>query len=115
TVPGSHNAEMGCPGDWQPDCEAAALTLAENGLYTGTFDLPVGTFEYKVAIGGSWDENYGPDGEPNSANNVDYTVPVAGPVTFWFDPVTKKFTNSAADGHVYTAAGNFQMAMGCEG
>ena len=20
TVPGSHNSEMGCPGDWQPDC-----------------------------------------------------------------------------------------------
>ncbi|NHB84477.1 hypothetical protein G7085_07295 [Tessaracoccus sp. HDW20] len=26
TVPGSHNAAMGCPGDWQPDCADALLT-----------------------------------------------------------------------------------------
>ena len=27
TVAGSLNSEMGCPGDWQPDCRAAYLTL----------------------------------------------------------------------------------------
>jgi hypothetical protein len=27
SVPGSHNSEMGCPGDWQPDCAQAQLAL----------------------------------------------------------------------------------------
>ena len=27
SVPGDANSEMGCPGDWQPDCDQAQLTL----------------------------------------------------------------------------------------
>ena len=42
TVPGSHNSEMGCAGDWAPGCEAAKLTLRADGIYAGTFDLPAG-------------------------------------------------------------------------
>src|SRR5450756_2706555 len=33
TVPGSHNSEMGCPGDWQPDCLAAQLTWRGGTIY----------------------------------------------------------------------------------
>ena len=32
TVPGSHNSEMGCAGDWAPGCEAAKLTLRADGI-----------------------------------------------------------------------------------
>ena len=42
TVPGSHNSEMGCAGDWAPGCEAAKLTLRADGIYAGTFDVPAG-------------------------------------------------------------------------
>ena len=31
SVPGTHNSEMGCPGDWQPDCAQAQLTLDAQG------------------------------------------------------------------------------------
>ena len=43
SVPGSHNSEMGCPGDWQPDCAQAGLTLdPADGVWKGTFALPAG-------------------------------------------------------------------------
>ena len=70
TVPGSHNSEMGCAGDWAPGCEAAKLTLRADGIYAGTFDVPAGSYEYKVALNGSWDVNYGANGEPNGGNIV---------------------------------------------
>jgi pullulanase-type alpha-1,6-glucosidase len=87
TVAGSHNSEMGCAGDWTPDCEAARLTLADDGTYTGTFELPAGSYEFKVALNGSWAENYGADGERDGAN-IPYSTG-GGPVTFSWDPETK--------------------------
>ncbi|MEV0891745.1 pullulanase-type alpha-1,6-glucosidase [Promicromonospora sp. NPDC050262] len=87
TVPGSHNSEMGCAGDWTPDCEAARLTLADDGTYTGMFELPAGSHEFKVAVNGSWAENYGADGVRDGAN-VAYSTG-GGPVTFTWDPETK--------------------------
>ncbi|WP_408647189.1 pullulanase X25 domain-containing protein [Tessaracoccus coleopterorum] len=35
--------------------------------------MPAGSFEYKVAVGGSWDVNYGSGGVPNG-DNVAYTL-----------------------------------------
>ncbi|GAA4722125.1 alpha-1,6-glucosidases, pullulanase-type [Promicromonospora umidemergens] len=87
TVAGSHNSEMGCAGDWTPDCEAARLTLADDGTYTGTFELPAGSYEFKVALNGSWAENYGADGARDGAN-VPYSTG-GGPVTFTWDPESK--------------------------
>ena len=112
TVAGSHNSEIGCPGDWQPGCEAAKLTQRADGIYAGTFDLPAGDFEYKIAINGSWDLNYGAGGVPNGAN-VAFTTP-GGPVTFYFDPRTNFFQNSA-QGPIVVAAGSFQEEAGCSG
>lgn len=86
-VPGSHNSEMGCAGDWTPDCEAARLTLADDGTWTGTFELPAGSYEFKVALNGSWAENYGADGVRDGAN-ISYSTG-GGPVTFTWDPETK--------------------------
>lgn len=89
TVPGSHNAAMGCASDWMPACTQAALTLdPATGLYTGTFTIPAGTYEWKVAVGGSWDENYGADGVAGG-DNMTYTT-TGGQVTFTYDPTTHK-------------------------
>src|SRR5450830_549218 len=112
SVPGSHNSEMGCPGDWQPDCAAAQLTKRADGEYSGTFDVPAGSYEYKVAIGGTWDVNYGAGGVAGGAN-VAYTT-AGGPVTFYFDPVTHWFTSSA-QGPILTLPGSQQSELGCAG
>ncbi|MEV8027750.1 pullulanase-type alpha-1,6-glucosidase [Cellulosimicrobium funkei] len=112
TVPGSHNAAMGCAGDWAPGCEAAKLTKRADGVYAGTFDLPAGTYEYKVAINGSWTVNYGVGGVQDGTNAT-YTT-AGGPVTFYWDPVSKDFS-STAQGPIVTLAGSFQDQVGCPG
>ncbi len=112
TVAGDHNSEMGCAGDWQPGCEAATLTERADGVWSGTFDLPAGDYEYKIAINGSWDINYGAGAVPGGAN-VPYTT-AGGAVTFYFDPESKYFQNTA-QGPVVTAAGSFQSEVGCPG
>ena len=45
SVPGTHNSEMGCPGDWQPDCAQAQLTLdAQDQIWKGTYTtIPAGS------------------------------------------------------------------------
>ncbi|BDZ41058.1 alpha-1,6-glucosidase [Paraoerskovia sediminicola] len=113
TVPGSHGSEMGCAGDWTPGCEAASLTRRESdGVYAGTFDIPAGTYEYKVAVNGSWDVNYG-SGGVQDGDNVSYTTD-GGPVTFYWDPVSHQFS-STAQGPIVTLPGSFQSELGCPG
>ncbi|MBO0920636.1 pullulanase-type alpha-1,6-glucosidase [Cellulomonas sp. zg-ZUI222] len=113
TVPGSHNAAMGCPGDWQPECEAARLTSTNGLVYSGTFTLPPGSYEYKVAVGGTWDENYGAGGTPGG-DNITYAVTGDGPqqVTFVYDATTHQVTSSA-QGALLTLPGSYQSEAGC--
>lgn len=113
TVPGSHNSEMGCAGDWAPGCEAAKLTKRADGIWEGTFTVPAGSYEYKVAINGSWDLNYGANGEQNGPN-IAYTTDGTKPVTFFWNPVTK-VVSSTAEGPVVTLPGSFQSEVGCPG
>lgn len=111
SIPGSHNSEMSCPGgDWQPACEVARLTQQPGGAYSGTFEIPAGTYEYKVAIDGTWEENYGAGGVLDGGN-VTYTT-TGGPVTFVYDPVTHWFTSSA-QGPLLTVPGSHQSELGC--
>jgi len=85
---GSLQSELGCPGDWQPECAATRLqpVAGSPGVYRGTFTPPAGTYEYKVALNNSWDENYGAGGAAGGAN-----IPITaagGPVTFTYDHQT---------------------------
>ena len=114
SVPGDHNSEMGCSGDWQPDCAQAQLTLdAKDQIWKGTHSLTAGaTHAYKAAVNKSWDENYGAKGVPNGGN-IEYTAPGA-PVTFYYDHATHWVT-SDAQGPVITAPGSFQSELGCPG
>ncbi len=85
TIAGSFQALLGCPGDWNTQCEATQLTFsADDDLWSGTFDIPAGSYEYKAALNGTWDDNYGLDGEYYGPN-IPLVVPADGPVTFWYD------------------------------
>jgi hypothetical protein len=90
SVPGDLNSEMGCPGDWQPDCAQAQMTLGEDGLWHLTVDLIAGTYQYKTAINKGWDENYGEGGVRNGGNLT--LVHDGGPVTFTYDHRTHIIT-----------------------
>ena len=51
TIAGSLQSELGCPGDWQPDCAATHLAYDSNDdVWQGTFSVPAGSWEYKAAL-----------------------------------------------------------------
>ena len=85
---GSLQSELGCPGDWQPECPQTRLQPVDGspGLFRATFDVPAGAYEYKVALNNSWDENYGAGGAPGGAN-IALSAP-GGSVTFTYDHAT---------------------------
>src|SRR5688500_16774313 len=69
TLVGSLQSELGCPADWQPDCDATHLArVGDTDTYRSTFTVPAGSYEYKVAINEGWDENYGAEGKFNGSN-----------------------------------------------
>lgn len=120
TVPGSFLSELGCPGDWQPDCLRSWLQDPDgDGVYSFTAVLPGGDYEAKVTIGESWDENYGQGGVQNGAN-IPFTVPGAlAEMLFSFDVASKILTISPAPPPAQpasvTVAGNLQDELGCPG
>ncbi|CAI9401863.1 alpha-amylase family glycosyl hydrolase [Nocardioides sp. T2.26MG-1] len=89
TVAGSLQSELGCPGDWQPDCAATHLAFdPSDGRWHGTFTLPGGDYEWKVAIDDSWDVNYGAGGAAGGGN-LALSVPTGGGTyVFTWDQVT---------------------------
>jgi pullulanase-type alpha-1,6-glucosidase len=92
-VVGSLQSELGCPGDWQPECPATALQPVEGSpdLYRGTFTVPAGNYEYKVALNGSWTENYGAGGAAGGANLA--LAASGGEVTFTYNHATHTITD----------------------
>ncbi|WP_084104512.1 alpha-amylase family glycosyl hydrolase [Demequina sp. NBRC 110056] len=95
SVPGSFNDVVGCAEVWQPDCEAVVMTFDEAaGAWTLTVDLPAGEHEYKIAIDGSWDENYGEGGAADGRNIV-LALGADASVTFTYDPVTHVVSTEA--------------------
>jgi pullulanase-type alpha-1,6-glucosidase len=82
TAPGSFQAALGCPGDWQPDCMRPWLQDPDgDGVFTWrTASIPAGHYEVKAAHGLSWDESYGAGGAPDGAN-IGFDVPSDGVVT----------------------------------
>ncbi|MDX1518287.1 MAG: hypothetical protein R3288_15680, partial [Woeseiaceae bacterium] len=112
---GSLQSELGCPGDWQPEC--AATELIPNGsLWSATFTLPAGNYEYKIALNDSWDENYGAGGVQGGPN-IPLSLSAAADVTFTYDHVTHAITDSAplAQPASVTIAGSLQSELGCPG
>ncbi len=85
TVPGNFNDEVGCSGDWQPECLATFMSDVDgDGIYTFVTDeIPAGTYEFKVATNQSWSNpNYGANG---GGDNIPFTVAGAATVTFSFN------------------------------
>lgn len=80
--------------EWTPDCRGTEMTDEDgDGVYTATYTLPAGDYEYKVAINLSWAENYGADGAKDGANIV-LSLAEETEVTFTFDGATNTITDS---------------------
>src|SRR5215216_4025821 len=92
--PGNFQSELGCPGDWQPDCLRSWLQdIDGDGIYTfETTALPAGNYEGKVALNEGWDVNYGQGGVLNGAN-IAFVVPADNAkVTFKYDATSHALT-----------------------
>ena len=112
TIAGSLQSELGCAADWDPACADAHLTLdASDQVWQATFALPAGSFEYKAALNGSWDVNYGANATPGG-DNIVLNLAAAQDVTFYYDDTTHWITDSVTAA-VATAAGSFQSELGC--
>ncbi|MBL8058692.1 MAG: hypothetical protein JNK29_18455, partial [Anaerolineales bacterium] len=111
---GSLQSEIGCAGDWDPSCAASRLTLeAADDVYQGTFALPAGSYEFKVALNNSWDVNYGANGAPGGPNlGLNLSAPAS--VKFYFDPKSHWITSNRTS-VIAVAPGSFQSELGCAG
>lgn len=122
TLAGTIQSELGCPADWQPAC--AATNLTKNGtLWSATFTIPAGSWQYKIALDGAWTENYGAGGIAGG-DNITFVIAEEKAVTFTFDEVTHAISDNSQDGVVtplepqpnsVTVAGSLQAALGCPG
>ena len=85
SFPGSYANRLGGT-DWEPaDSTVQAADAEGDGIWTLTATLPGGDYEFKVAVNGTWDENYGRDGV-QGGENVPFTVPAeGGDVTFSYN------------------------------
>jgi len=111
--PGTHLSELGCSGDWQPDCEITALAYdEEDGIWQGTFLIQPGNDQdkkgprYKVALEKSWAVNYGAIAQAGGAD-IPLVVNEPTEVKFYYDHKTHWVTDNV-NSVIATVVGDFQ-------
>ena len=65
---GSLQSKLGAAKDWDPADGATTMKSIGNGKYQLKGTIPAGNYEFKVAVGGSWNTNYGAAGAANGKN-----------------------------------------------
>jgi pullulanase len=115
-IPGNYQSEAGCAGDWDPGCAATRLVYDANGdIWRNSFSItPAAAYEYKAALNGSWDVNYGLHAQQNGSNIPLTTTASPQNVTFYYDHKTHWVTDNVSS-IIATVPGNFQSEMGCSG
>jgi pullulanase-type alpha-1,6-glucosidase len=117
-LPGTHQDELGCSGEWQPDCEKTLLVYdEEDDVWQGEFLIEPANDDdkkgprYKVALNGAWDENYGKNAARGGA---DIPLVVSQPtlIRFYYDHKTHWITENF-NTPVIVATGDFQSQLGC--
>ena len=108
---GNLQDELGCPGEWQPECEATEMQSVDDNIWSLNVDLPAGSYEYKAALDDGWDENYGAGGAAGG-DNIVLELAEETNVTFYYDHSSHWITDD--HNHVIpTAAGSYQSESGC--
>jgi len=119
TIAGSLQSELGCTGDWQPDCANTHLAYdANDDIWQGTFNIPASTnepggkWEYKAPLNDTWDENYGLHAV-QGGDNIPLTAD-GTPVKFYYDHKSHWVTDNKSS-RIATAPGSYQSEIGCSG
>ncbi len=114
TLVGDLQSELGCGGDWDPGCAATHLTYdAGDDVWQGTFTVPAGSWQYKVALNGTWDENYGLHAVPGG-DNIPLNLGAGTSVKFYYSHGTHWITDSVSS-IIAVSPGDFQSELGCPG
>jgi len=112
TIAGSFQSELGCTGDWQPDCSSTHLVYnAYSDVWKGSFALPSGAYEYKAALNDSWTENYGLNATLGGLN-IPLNLAASTAVGFYYDHKTHWVTENVTS-IIATVPGDFQQELGC--
>ena len=93
TLVGDLQTELGASGDWDPAAPETVMRDVGNGFYTFTGDLPAGEYKYKIAINGSWDENYGYGGE--NGGDIQLSLAEQTTVTVYYHDATNAIADSS--------------------
>lgn len=111
-IPGTIQSVLGCPGDWQPECDVTTLTYIEDyDIWEGTFEIPAGDYYYKVALNGGWDTNYGAFADPGGSD-IPLNIAEDTTITFIFDDKSNWIMDDVRQ-HIVTAVGSYQHEIGC--
>ncbi len=117
-IPGTHQDELGCPGEWNPACENTKLVLdVEDDIWQGTFEIQPGNDgdkkgpRYKAALNGGWGENYGVNAASGGAD-IPLVVSEPTQVKFYYDHKTHWIADSF-NKPIIVAMGDFQNQIGC--
>ena len=113
SVPGDHNSEMGCAGDWDPACDQAQLTLdPHDQIWKGTYTLPAGAARLQ---GGDQQERgtrtTAPAAVTNGAQHL--RTPRRPDRSASTTTTPTHYVTSDAEGPIVTAPGSFQSELGC--
>ena len=76
------------PGNqWDPNSNRMTYT-GKNGVYQYTFkNVPAGTYEFKISVNSSWNENYGYGGIAGG-DNYSVTLTEAQDLTIWYSDIS---------------------------
>ena len=114
TVAGSLQSELGCSGDWQPECATTHLAYdANDDVWQQSFNVPAGNWEYKAPVNDNWGENYGAGGVQNGAN-IPLNLGAGAAVKFYYDHKSHWITSNR-NSVIAVAPGSFQSELGCSG
>jgi glycosidase len=99
TLMGSLMSELGCGGDWDEGCDKTDLPrVGGSTVFAKVFDVPAGSYEFKVRLNGSWDENYGDsEGTYDKGGNIPLPLESAARLRFSYDHATHAVQVAPAD------------------
>ena len=84
---GTVQTPLGAAKDWDPSDPKTIMKSDGNGHRVITGLIKKGNYDFKVAVGGSWDLNYGKDGQANGGN-IPLRLAADHEVTFTYDEKT---------------------------
>ena len=107
TFPGDYPEAAGLGGNWAPDNLAIKASDANmDGVWTfATDQIPAGSYQFKAAVGGSWDEAY-------PADNVAFTVANDGQTVHFYYDRGDNWVASRPDTRIAVLVGDFLDKVG---